>query len=105
MSAPQLNDRLVLCDTCLHQFAQRSNSFTERDGDVETVGLKCPHCGEKYVGYRTNSAIRELQAKVRRETELFRKKIAAGVPPNRAERKLRQAKRQLERAFKAFNRQ
>lgn len=96
-------DQLVTCDTCKQEFAQQANSFVECEGDVETVGLECPHCGTQFVAHRINEAIRNLQAKVRRETEKFRSKIAAGVAPNRAERKLRQAKRQLERAFKAFN--
>lgn len=103
MTAPQLNDHYVVCNTCRGQFAQRENLFVERDGDIETVGLRCPHCGARLVAYRTNGAIRALQAKVQREMERYRRRVAAGVPPERAERKLRRARQVLERAFKAFN--
>jgi len=33
----------------------------------------------------------------------FRQKIAAGIVPNRAERKLKRARKELEEAFIAFN--
>lgn len=103
MTAPQLNDHYVVCNTCHGRFSQRENSFVEHNDDIETVGLQCPHCGARYVAYRTNGAIRALQAKVQREMERYRRRVAAGVPPERAERKLRRARQVLERAYKAFN--
>ena len=96
-------DQYVRCDACGDSFPQKKNSFVEQDGDIETAGLRCPHCDTRYVAYRTNSEVRRLQAKVRKEVVKFRQKIVAGVAPNRAERKLKKAKRELEIAFKALN--
>lgn len=102
-TAKAIPDQLIRCDLCQLAFAQSPATFVEVEGDVETVGIECPHCRHRVTAFRTNGAIRALQAKVRKEAERFRAKIAAGVPPNKAERKLRQAKKQLERAFKAYN--
>lgn len=95
--------QLIRCDTCKQMFAKEPAVFHETSGDVQTVGLGCPHCGARYVAYRTNAAIRSLQAKVTAERQLANKKIRAGTPPNKAERRLRQAKRSLETAMRAFN--
>jgi len=101
--AARVVDREVACDHCQQPFLQRANAFVERDGDIETVGLKCPNCGARFTAYRTNSEIRALQEKVQAEVERYRAKVRAGVAPNMAERKLRQARRELERAFKTLN--
>lgn len=96
-------EQLLQCDVCRKEFTFRGNTYTGRQGDVETTGIECPHCKARFVAYRTNSHIRKLQARVRKEQERFRSKIAAGVAPNKAERKLRQVRRQLDVLFKKFN--
>lgn len=80
-------DQFIRCDTCKQTFAQKANSYVKREGDVETFGLACPHCGARYEAYRTNKAIRDLQAKVAAERHRATVKIRAGTPPNKAERR------------------
>lgn len=90
----------VECDACRQAFEPAAHVLVERDG---TVGLYCPHCQTRFVSYRTNSLIRSMQAQVRKERELFRRKIASGVPARKAERKMKQALKKLEMAFRALN--
>ncbi len=94
---------LVTCDQCKKTFNQQLNKFMDSRDGIMTVGLQCPYCRARYVAFRTNPRIRSLQARVRKEIEKFRQKITAGVAPNRAERKLKRARKELEKAFTAFN--
>ena len=94
---------LVTCDQCKKTFDPQLNKFMESQDGIMTVGLQCPYCQARYVAFRTNPRIRSLQARVRREVVKFRQKIAAGIAPNRAERKLKRARKELEEAFTAFN--
>jgi len=103
MIAQAPSNSLVTCDQCEKAFDPQLNKFMESQGGIMTVGLQCPYCQARYVAFRTNPQIRSLQARVRREVAKFREKIVAGIPPSRAERKLKRARKELEEAFIAFN--
>src|SRR5690606_9472076 len=97
------SNSLVTCDQCEKTFDPQLNKFMESQGGIMTVGLQCPYCQARYVAFRTNPRIRSLQARVRRDVAKFREEIVAGIPPSRAERKLKRARKELEEAFIAFN--
>lgn len=103
MSSGSVPDTKLTCRVCHGELSLKTNHFTECEGDIETVGLKCPHCGDKVIACRTNSEIRALQERVRKATEKFRANIVAGMPPSRAERSLKLAQKRLEAAYKALN--
>lgn len=103
VAAPGLADRMVCCDECRQGFAQRANSFIEREGDVETVGLQCPHCGARFVAYRTTPKIRRLQAELREVQEKFNQVVVAGGAVRKAKREVDRVARKLEAAVIAAN--
>lgn len=94
----------VKCEKCSEVFVVEENIFHDPvDGDIEEVGFKCPKCEDKTVAYRTDSEIRTLQAKVRKERERADKRIRGDVPVNKAERQLRKAQRMLKDSMDKLN--
>ena len=109
----------VSCDRCLFVFEMQSHMFTRevapsdqeklaKDGielvlGMEKTGFICPNCGVETIAVWTTPEIRALQAKVQKERKRAEKKLRNGVPLSKAERKLRQAKRELKDAMDKVN--
>lgn len=94
---------LVKCK-CTCVFEVESNIFVRDAGnDVEETGFTCPMCNEETVAVRTNTEIRKLQDKYKREVDRVGKKVRGGTPANKAGRKSRQIKKALKEKIGLLN--
>ena len=93
----------VQCDNCPAIFTLEDNTKRSREHGVESVQFQCPECGKLFPAYKTNREIRVLQGKVAEERKRVEVKVARGMEPKEAEKKLQRLQKELKHKMNIFN--